>query len=148
MFGHQSCNQAVITHSPHWQHFPDALFPCSHPKYEVQCCDDPLRSGLDETRAAWTGPANEEAQWGRLTNQRPVYTRPLWGPGWCIATVSRCRGLRPNKCGPPRGSIFNTHNIQTWRQSFIQQSSSCPRDVPLLVSRPNQRVGVLWRTND
>ena len=129
---------------------------CSHPEYEVQCCDHPLRSGPDQTRAARPGqPIRRlsEADWPIRGQCSPGWA---WSLRWCIATVSRCLGLWPNKCGAPLGSIFNTDNMQThtsdW-QNIIPTFPFLPprqvtRHVPLLVSWPNQRVGVLWRTND
>ena len=129
---------------------------CSHPEYEVQCCDHPLRSGPDQIWAARSGqPIRRlsEADWPIRGKCSPGWA---WSLRWCIATVSRCLGLWPNKCGAPLGSIFNTDNMQTqtWSwQSFIPTFPLLPprqvtRHVPLLVSWPNQRVGVLWRTND
>ena len=150
--GHQSCNRAVITHSPLWQHFPDAMFP-SRVWSTMLRSSTQVRPRPDKSSQART--ANQKAEWGRLANQRPVFTGRLWSLRWCIATVSRCLGLWPNKCGAPLGSIFNTDNMQTqtWSwQSFIPTFPFSPRQVtrhvPLLVSWPNQRVGVLWRTND
>ena len=123
MLGHQSCNQAVITHSPHSHNISQMRW--SHPKYEVQCCDDPLRSGPRQGSPDNAGAANDNQP--RLcidqSEARTASYSCVWDDVW--RQCHGCRGPGPNKCEAPLASInigagtFHKHADSGKTQSFI-----------------------------
>ena len=144
MLGHQSCNRAVITHLS--QHFPDAMFP-SQVWSTMLRWSTQVRTRQDMSCQNWVSQSEDKL---RQSDQWEAWIhRAALESGMMYSDSVTVPGAGPNKWGPPRApsSILTTFRQGPDTVSF-QQCSCLSRAGPLLVSRANQRVGVLWRTND